>query len=637
MINERSPLIRRSPHHQQYDRFYPNPNPNPKLSPKQHAVMDWANAAEPSPCVQPQHVYQQTDWGFALASSSPSPPPPSPSTCSQLGAFPSGAPSFGPAVIGEASGGGQKFRSKGFESVGASAASTAMRDIYNRTKVVVRHLPPSLSESAFMEQITTRYGSTYNMAFFCPGKSSIKSSTFSRAYIDFKHPEDVIEFYHGFNGHVFVNEKGTQYKASVEYAPFQRVPKLWLKKDPREGSILQDAEYLKFTELIAKPVEYLPSAEAQLEKKEADRILNPGAGAKDSIIVTPLMEYVRQKRALKSMPQKSLATSGKISVRGGASSFASSSKMVLKRGADRSRTSSMYSPGPRPKEKATYVPRYDENQRRDVLADKKGRAVLEPKDQRSLHEEFLSKASSNNQGVVKNGIDQVKGLVAGKKFVAGLDKEDLINGSTSGNSGSLSDSKSGAHPSKNRGISSMKSHVGSLPNQLSLGSEDTPFSKLSQRGEAGGRPGRGASSSRTPSVLQKSDQQNDRDKRFSRSQVWKSSGRDSNASEVESSFTEGKVEVSRQDGRRVRNKDRPDRPVWTVRQRGDVMESSKSFAGGPSLSPPGSQRYGRGSRDFESSAMPDASKPPGKRVGGSSVIYGGHEKQVWVAKPGSGS
>ena len=91
---------------------------------------------------------------------------------------------------------------------------------------------------------------------------SNKASIYSRAYIDFKHPDDVFEFHQQFNGHIFVNEKGksfclkenwngicdtnagailtgTQYKAMVEYAPNQRVPKLWHKKDAREGAILQ--------------------------------------------------------------------------------------------------------------------------------------------------------------------------------------------------------------------------------------------------------------------------------------------------------------------------------------------------------------------------------------------------------------
>lgn len=37
---------------------------------------------------------------------------------------------------------------------------------------------------------------------------SHKCQYYSRAYIDFKRPEDVIEFAEFFDGHVFVNEKG---------------------------------------------------------------------------------------------------------------------------------------------------------------------------------------------------------------------------------------------------------------------------------------------------------------------------------------------------------------------------------------------------------------------------------------------
>ncbi|GMP39445.1 hypothetical protein CsSME_00010273 [Camellia sinensis var. sinensis] len=35
-----------------------------------------------------------------------------------------------------------------------------------------------------------------------------KHPSYARAYIDFKKPEDVIEFAEFFDGHVFVNEKG---------------------------------------------------------------------------------------------------------------------------------------------------------------------------------------------------------------------------------------------------------------------------------------------------------------------------------------------------------------------------------------------------------------------------------------------
>ena len=64
---------------------------------------------------------------------------------------------------------------------------------------------------------------------------------------------------------------GAQFKAIVEYAPSQRVPKPCDKKDPREGSITKDPDYLEFLELLAQPVENLPSAEIQLERREVEQ------------------------------------------------------------------------------------------------------------------------------------------------------------------------------------------------------------------------------------------------------------------------------------------------------------------------------------------------------------------------------
>ena len=40
-----------------------------------------------------------------------------------------------------------------------------------------------------------------------------------------------------FDGHTFVNERGQQYQCSVEYAPYQKSPKIITKKDPREGTL----------------------------------------------------------------------------------------------------------------------------------------------------------------------------------------------------------------------------------------------------------------------------------------------------------------------------------------------------------------------------------------------------------------
>ncbi|KAL5222902.1 hypothetical protein ABZP36_027615 [Zizania latifolia] len=95
--------------------------------------------------------------------------------------------------------------------------------------------------------------------------------------------------------------RSAQFKALVEYAPSQQVLKSNTKKDVRQGTIMKDPEYLEFLESISKPAEHLQSAEIQLERKEAER----AAAGKEPPIVTPLMVFVRQQRAAKSMARRS--------------------------------------------------------------------------------------------------------------------------------------------------------------------------------------------------------------------------------------------------------------------------------------------------------------------------------------------
>ncbi|KHN47094.1 Regulator of nonsense transcripts 3A [Glycine soja] len=171
-----------------------------------------------------------------------------------------------------------------------------VRSERGKTKVVIRHLPPSLTQSDLFQHIDSHFASRYNWFSFRPGNNSHKRQRHSRAYIDFKCPDDVFEFAEFFDGHVFVNERGAQHKVIVEYAPSQRVPKPSAKKDGREGTIFKDPDYLEFLKLIAKPQEHLPSAEIQLERKESEQV----GASKETPIVTPLMEYIRQKRAVDS-------------------------------------------------------------------------------------------------------------------------------------------------------------------------------------------------------------------------------------------------------------------------------------------------------------------------------------------------
>lgn len=204
-----------------------------------------------------------------------------------------------------------------------------MKGVADRTKVVLRHLPPTITPAMLVDQIDDRFANRYKLVSFRPGNSSTKHQIHSRAYINFQKPEDVIEFADFFGGHVFVNEKGTQFKTVVEYAPSQRVAKHLSKKDGREGTLYKDPVYMEFLESIAKPIENLPSAEIQLERREAER----AGAAKDSPIVTPLMQFVRQKRAAKGGSRRFLSN-GKPTRTGGISSGTSGS-VSLRRGSEK--------------------------------------------------------------------------------------------------------------------------------------------------------------------------------------------------------------------------------------------------------------------------------------------------------------
>lgn len=68
---------------------------------------------------------------------------------------------------------------------------------------------------------------------------SLRKTILSRAYLNFAEPATVYEFKARFDGHAFITTKGSQYKCTVEYAPFQKVPSPPKKKNPLEGTIDQ--------------------------------------------------------------------------------------------------------------------------------------------------------------------------------------------------------------------------------------------------------------------------------------------------------------------------------------------------------------------------------------------------------------
>ncbi|XP_034042602.1 regulator of nonsense transcripts 3A isoform X2 [Thalassophryne amazonica] len=158
------------------------------------------------------------------------------------------------------------------------------------TKVVIRRLPPNLSKEQLEEQLSPL--PAYDYFEFFPADQSLYPHLFCRAYISFKNPDDILLFRDRFDGYVFIDNKGLEYPAVVEFAPFQKISKKKLKKkDAKAGSIEEDPEYKRFLEnyccdeekSMANPETLLGEIEAKTRELIAKRR-------------TPLLEYIKNKK-----------------------------------------------------------------------------------------------------------------------------------------------------------------------------------------------------------------------------------------------------------------------------------------------------------------------------------------------------
>jgi len=115
-----------------------------------------------------------------------------------------------------------------------------------RTKVVVRNLPPDLSEQVFVEAVSSAgfaVGARVGWADYTQGKAKTKLTTPSVAHLNFADEAALFDFSARFGGGVFADQSGREYRATVEYAPYQKVPRGKPRRDRREGTIEKDPEY----------------------------------------------------------------------------------------------------------------------------------------------------------------------------------------------------------------------------------------------------------------------------------------------------------------------------------------------------------------------------------------------------------
>ncbi|XP_058801801.1 regulator of nonsense transcripts 3A isoform X2 [Phymastichus coffea] len=159
------------------------------------------------------------------------------------------------------------------------------------TKVVIRRLPPTMTQDQFFEQVSPL--SEYDYLYFAKADMSLGQYAYSRAYIDFVDSQDVFAFREKFDNYVFVDSKGTEFPAVVEYAPFQRVPKkrIGKKKDIKCGTIESDPYYINFLESIKHQ-----ETEAGNTQPKTEYSFQLNDHATKKVTSTPLLDFLKQKK-----------------------------------------------------------------------------------------------------------------------------------------------------------------------------------------------------------------------------------------------------------------------------------------------------------------------------------------------------
>lgn len=107
-----------------------------------------------------------------------------------------------------------------------------------------------MTQEQLIEQISPL--PEYDYLYFVKADMSLGQFAFSRAYINFTDQQDIFMFRDKFDNYVFVDLKGVEYPAVVEFAPFQKLPKkrAGRKKDLKCGTIESDPYYINFLESL---------------------------------------------------------------------------------------------------------------------------------------------------------------------------------------------------------------------------------------------------------------------------------------------------------------------------------------------------------------------------------------------------
>ena len=164
-------------------------------------------------------------------------------------------------------------------------------------KLVVRHLPPDLTEEQLRDQLSPMPESMRSLVFHaCVGAELFAPEyRFNRAYVEFAEQSEATIFAARWHRYVFVDGRGVEYRARVETAMQQRssARRRRRRPDPKCGTIASDSTYQRFIEdeekaATATTVAATVSADAEQESARKPALPSGGDGED-----TPLVRYAK--------------------------------------------------------------------------------------------------------------------------------------------------------------------------------------------------------------------------------------------------------------------------------------------------------------------------------------------------------
>ncbi|GFF97774.1 regulator of nonsense transcripts UPF3 [Aspergillus udagawae] len=203
---------------------------------------------------------------------------------------------------GKSTGGVLQIPAAATQKNASSASKKALKPPAPRLKLLVRRLPPGLTQSEFESALGSEWmvgAGKVDWYQYKPGKVSkdhAKPSRPSRAYIHVTSSEHIAPLSDKVRQTSFLDARTTFNDPvllgppSLEFSPYAKIPGSRVRKDARQGTIDQDPEFIAFLESLTQPITKPATVETPTDAEEK----------KETVTTTPLVQYIKEKKANKA-------------------------------------------------------------------------------------------------------------------------------------------------------------------------------------------------------------------------------------------------------------------------------------------------------------------------------------------------